>query len=395
MHEESRMSMSARDVSRLRLLILLAIGLTLTVIILGAFTRLTHAGLGCPDWPTCYGHLWVPDHPEEIARANTLFPDTPVETDKTWPEQVHRLFASSLGLFCLAQLLLTARHYQRQEWWPQATILVMLVVATVARTRAGPALDVWLLAIASAYLVSLIFVSAPRLRMALLIAGWVILQGLFGMWTVTLKLWPQVVTGHLLGGMTLLSLLWWQWLRLKPATHLSLVNGSEKIQGLFIAALGVLTFQIALGGWTSSNYAALACPDFPLCHQELWPDPDFTKGLDLTQSIGPNYLGGQLDNPARVAIHISHRLGALVTTIILVVLAFRLHASGLSGHAGLLITALAVQLSLGISNVLFYLPLSIAVLHNAGAAFLLVSLLAAGNAVFPLRSKSYDTVSVN
>ena len=311
--------------------------LAMIVVALGAFTRLVDAGLGCPDWPGCYGQVMWPTTEAEIASANSQFSDAaPVDTDKTWPEMVHRYFASGLGLVVIGLLLMTRRMGLRPK------------------------------------------------KLPVFLLGLVILQGLFGMWTVTLKLWPQVVTTHLLGGFTTLALLWLLVLRLakhkeaKP-DQLPASNTLKKLRVFAALGLIVVILQIALGGWTTSNYAALACVDFPTCHQQWLPETDFKQGFDLGQEVGPNYLGGLLDNQARTAIHLSHRVGALVVTLVLSVLICLLWRSpGLAsagrrlamGVAGLL----AVQIGLGISNIVFALPLFVAVAHNGVGALLLLSL---------------------
>ncbi|MFC0708920.1 COX15/CtaA family protein [Azorhizophilus paspali] len=310
-------------------LALFATLLAFAVVMLGAYTRLTHAGLGCPDWPGCYGFLAVPSGEAQVAHAERRFPDAPVEAEKGWNEMIHRYFAGSLGLLILAMALQALRR----------------------RTDAGQ----------------------PRgLPLALL--GVVVAQALFGMWTVTLKLWPQVVVAHLLGGMTTLALLFLLALRLfgripalpAPAPGLRLLAG---------VALALSVGQIALGGWVSSNYAAVACLDLPTCHGQWWPEGmDFANAFHLTQAIGPNYLGGMLDGPARTAIHLSHRLGALAVALTLATLAWRLWRHGLGRLAALLLAALLLQIGLGVGNVLWQLPLPLAVAHNAGAALLLLSL---------------------
>ncbi|ACO76362.1 Cytochrome oxidase assembly protein [Azotobacter vinelandii CA] len=310
-------------------LALFATLLAFAVVLLGAYTRLTHAGLGCPDWPGCYGFLAVPSGEAQLAHAERRFPDAPVEAEKGWNEMIHRYFAGSLGLLILALALQALRR----------------------RTDAGQ----------------------PRgLPLALL--GVVVAQALFGMWTVTLKLWPQVVVAHLLGGMTTLALLFLLALRLAgripalpaPAPGLRLLAG---------AALALSVGQIALGGWVSSNYAAVACLDLPTCHGQWWPQGmDFANAFHLTQAIGPNYLGGMLDGPARTAIHLSHRLGALAVALTLAALAWRLWRHGLGRFAALLLAALLLQIGLGVGNVLWQLPLPLAVAHNGGAALLLLSL---------------------
>jgi len=305
----------------------LATVLALVVVLLGAYTRLTHAGLGCPDWPGCYGFIGVPQTDAQLAHAERHFPEAPVEAQKGWNEMVHRYFAGTLGL----------------------AILGLAVHALVRRGRDG-----------------------QPLRLPLVLLGVVITQAAFGMWTVTLKLWPQVVTAHLLGGFTTLALLFLLSLRLSGA--LPALGLPAGLRRLAAAALALVIGQIALGGWVSSNYAAVACVDLPTCHGQWWPAMDFANGFHLTQHIGPNYLGGQLDSDARTAIHMTHRLGALVVTLTLLALAWRLRGEGLGRLAGLLLVVLALQVGLGISNVLFHLPLPVAVAHNGGGALLLLTL---------------------
>lgn len=319
------------------------------VVVLGAFTRLVHAGLGCPDWPTCYGHYWVPNTPEEIHAANQAFAETPVETDKTWPEQIHRIFASSLGLLMIGLVVICFRH------------------------RHG---------------------EGQPLKLPLFMLGFVILQGLFGMWTVTLLLWPQVVTAHLLGGFTTLSLLWLliqrlgnlRWQFAQPA-----LVAVTRLRGLAMAGLLVVVMQIALGGWTTSNYAALACADLPTCHNEWLPPMDFASGFNIFQHIGPNYLGGQLDNEARTAIHFSHRVGALLVTVVLLLLMvkmLRTVETKVMRMAKVLGMVLFLQLSLGISNVYFALPLMVAVAHNAVGAMLLLVLVTINHRIMTAAGQS-------
>jgi len=204
------------------------------------------------------------------------------------------------------------------------------------------------------------------LKLPLLLLGVVVAQAAFGMWTVTLKLWPQVVTAHLLGGFATLSLLFLLSLRLSGGIPAQQVPTLLR----WLAAFGLILVigQIALGGWVSSNYAAVACADFPTCHGQWLPAMDFANGFHLTQHIGPNYLGGQLDSDARTAIHFTHRLGALLVLIVLSGLAWRLRQQGFTRLSGLLLLALTVQIGLGISNVLLQLPLAVAVAHNIGGA---------------------------
>jgi len=306
------------------------------VIVLGAFTRLVDAGLGCPDWPGCYGHILWPMDEAEVAAANAAFPEAPVEHDKTWPEQVHRLLATSLGLFCIAFVMMAYR--QRQKGF-----------------------------------------NAP-IRLALMLLAMVIVQGMFGRWTVTLNLWPQVVTAHLIGGFTTLSLLWLLTLRLQNRRWQMTPHVCAEIQRLkplLLVTLSVVIVQILLGGWTSTNYAALACPDLPTCQGKWWPNMDFTKGFNFAQDIGPNYLGGLMENSARTAIHFSHRIGAIVVTFVVSYLVYRLlrikHKST-SQWAIMLAFVLFLQICLGLSNVYWSLPLPVAVAHNAVGAMLLLTL---------------------
>ncbi|KMM84838.1 cytochrome c oxidase assembly protein subunit 15 [Pseudomonas taetrolens] len=308
-------------------LALLATLLALLVVLLGAYTRLTHAGLGCPDWPGCYGFISVPQSEAQLAHAELHFPDTPVEADKGWSEMVHRYFAGALGLMIA---VLAARAW-RQRHVPDQPLKLPLFILLV-----------------------------------------VFAQAAFGMWTVTLKLWPQVVTGHLLGGFATLSLLFLLTLRLSGV--LPALAVPRRLQRWATAGLVLGILQIALGGWVSSNYAAVACIDVPTCHGEWWPAADFANGFHLTQHIGPNYLGGQLDSEARTAIHLTHRLGAVALTLVLLGLAWQLRKVGMTRLAGLLLAALVVQISLGVSNVVFHLPLTVAVAHNAGGAGLLLTL---------------------
>ncbi|MBV4486188.1 COX15/CtaA family protein [Pseudomonas sp. SWRI153] len=308
-------------------LALFATLLALIVVLLGAYTRLTHAGLGCPDWPGCYGFISVPKSEAQLAHAELHFPDAPVEAHKGWNEMIHRYFAGSLGL----------------------VISLLAGRAWVNRRHPGQP------------------VKLPLFLLAVVIA-----QAAFGMWTVTLKLWPQVVTGHLLGGFATLSLLFLLTLRLSGV--LPALTVPRRLQYWATAGLLLVIGQIALGGWVSSNYAAVACIDFPTCHGQWLPPADFANGFHLTQHIGPNYLGGQLDSDARTAIHLTHRIGALLVTLVLVGLAWQLKGVGMTRLAALVLIALAAQITLGISNVLFHLPLPVAVAHNAGGAALLLTL---------------------
>lgn len=370
---------------KLHLFACITFAVVIGVVVLGAFTRLVHAGLGCPDWPTCYGHIWVPNSADEISQANQNFSQTPVETDKTWPEQAHRLLASTLGLLILAIYLFTYFKTPIHQRYQSIVIyLGILVGATMTRIFVGDAMDSMLLFLILGYFANLLRLqmtqtntsSTPQ-KLAGLTAGFVILQGWFGMWTVTLYLWPQVVTTHLLGGFTTLSLVWLLKLRsdkMRWVVRDGLVH-IKRLKPVAFFVLGLVIFQIALGGWTTSNYAALACMDLPKCHGEWFPDMNFSEGFNFFQHVGPNYLGGIMDNAARTAIHFSHRVGALFTTLGVLILAGLLVRTGhnfCKRWALLLLIGVGVQVVLGISNIIFGLPLYVAVAHNAGGALLLV-----------------------
>lgn len=304
----------------------------MVVVVLGAFTRLVDAGLGCPDWPGCYGFLSVPSSEGSLLEAEARFPDSPVEAHKAWWEMIHRYFAGVLGLVIVALTVVAAVDWRRQSRHGSAVGLPV-------------GLSVGLLAL-------------------------VILQAAFGAWTVTLKLWPQVVTAHLLGGFATLSLLWLLSLRTGVLAHLAV---PRPLLPHAAVALTAVVMQVALGGWVSSNYAALACHDFPTCHGAWWPEMNLARGFDITQSVGPNYLGGQLESDARVAIQFVHRLGALVVLGVVGALAWRMHRRRLPLAVPVAVV-LGVQLALGILNVVLVLPLWTATAHNAGGALLLLAL---------------------
>jgi|TARA_B110000483_G_scaffold141911_1_gene169453 cytochrome c oxidase assembly protein subunit 15 len=307
-----------------------ALLLAVVVIMLGSFTRLVDAGLGCPDWPGCYGHLTWPDEADEIVAANQAYPDAPVLQDKTWPEMVHRYVAGTLGLFVLALAVIAFRN-RKEECYPFRLPMIMFVLV------------VW--------------------------------QAMFGMWTVTLKLWPQVVTIHLMGGVATFSLLALLAFRLNDNWRISKqpLSALRPLRPLILIGLLVVIVQVFLGGWVASNYAAVACPDFPTCQLSWIPPMNFAEGFNFTQGVGPNYLGGRLDGDARTAIHFAHRIGALVTALYLfglVVLMLKKKQKVISGMAGLVAGLLVIQIGLGISNVLMSIPLSVAVAHNFMGALL-------------------------
>jgi heme a synthase len=332
-----------------------ALLLCAVVVVLGAYVRLSDAGLGCPDWPGCYGQLIVPatEHaPEGYAR--------PLEHAKAWKEMIHRYAASTLGLLILALAALSFR-------------------AGMPRVL-------------------------PRVLLAL-----VIFQGLLGMWTVTWLLKPLAVTAHLLGGMATLALLAWLWLsvrgrasaqraapslaqRLDPhasglrderAAWSALQEGQAAprpagLRGWAGLALALLTVQIFLGGWTSSNYAALACPDLPTCHGQLWPELDRPEAFTLWRGLDRSYEYGVLDNRARVTIHHLHRVGAVVVGGFLLLLGAWLwrQAAPWRRLGQALVVVVAAQVAIGLSLILLQLPLPLAAAHNAGAALLLLAVTA-------------------
>ena len=320
----------------------LATGLAFCVIVLGAFVRLNDAGLGCPDWPTCYGQVTPPDDPGAIAAAQRAFPGAVIEHHKAWYEMIHRYLASSLGLLIIALAVLAWRN-RRQPGQPVALPLLLVLLVS--------------------------------------------LQGALGMWTVTLLLRPVIVTLHLLMGMTTLALLAWLALGVSGfAPRQAAFRDRRRLRAWGLGGLLVVAVQISLGGWTSTNYAAYQCLDFPTCQGKWWPPTDFARAFRLTAEPGVNYEGGRLDNVARVTIHWTHRLGALVTLIYLLGLglsALRSADPGIRRVAGLVLAALVLQISLGISNVLFALPLPVAVAHNGGAALLLLSLVAFNRRQWP------------
>jgi cytochrome c oxidase assembly protein subunit 15 len=368
--------MASRSLKILRGLALLAAVFAFGVVMFGAFVRLSNAGLSCPDWPTCYGKASWPEHAHEIVQANAAFPDRPFETNKAWREQVHRFLAGTLGTLVFALALLAS---WRRPWARYAVILGAIFAA------AGVTLYIrgehhWSLLL-SCFAIGLPLLAAIGLnrpgawRISVLALSVVIFQAMLGMWTVTLLLKPIVVMGHLLGGITTFALLAYAALRFAGVG----VN-DERYAGLrkaVVLGIVLLLAQIALGGWTSSNYAALACgTDFPKCLGQWAPPTDFREGFVLWRGIGVNYEGGVLDMAARSAIQIAHRLGALVVFCYLAWLSHRVSRRGLRGQGLAIAVVLVSQVLLGISNVHFGLPLPVATLHNGVAALLLFTLLA-------------------
>jgi cytochrome c oxidase assembly protein subunit 15 len=308
-----------------RPLLLLATLLAFGVVSLGAYVRLSDAGLGCPDWPGCYGHLLgVPEQAHEHTAALQAFPGKPVEAHKAWKEMVHRYFAGTLGL------------------------LIALIAWLAWRHRRALA-------------------QSPRLPTMLV--GIVGLQAMLGMWTVTLLLKPVIVSAHLIGGMTTLALLLCLLLRQTSAEEMPTTRGLY-LPGLL--ALFVVVGQISLGGWVSSNYAALACSDFPTCQGVWLPEMDFKHAFQLHRELGQTADGALLSNAALTAIHWTHRMGAFVVLLVVGALSGLLIRRAEWRVWGVLLAlALAAQIALGIANVLLSLPLPLAVAHNTGAAILL------------------------
>lgn len=302
--------------------------LAFCVVVLGAWVRLTDAGLGCPDWPGCYGHVFPEGGTHHFARAVH--------------EMVHRYFASTLGLI-IASLLGFALVNRRDPDQPVVPAAVLFVV--------------------------------------------VCLQGLLGMKTVTLLLQPLIVTAHLLGGLTTLAIL--RWLSITPERR-ALTRSEAGLRTFAVVGFAVLALQIFLGGWTSTNYAAVACPDLPTCQRSFWPNMDFKDAFVLWRGLGVDYEGGVLANPARVAIHFTHRLGAVVAGLTLlslgVTVAMRARNGRLKIIGRVLILAVLVQIALGLSVVHWGVPLPVATLHNAGAAFLVLVMVTLLRALWPAAS---------
>ena len=361
--------------------------LTFIVILLGAYTRLQDAGLGCPDWPGCYGTLTVPNSEEQINSATEKYPDSAFDKGKAWTEVSHRMVAGTLGLFIFAMTIINLFHSRRHK----TKVSFFLIAASIV----------------------------------------VVFQALLGMWTVTLKLLPQVVTAHLFGGLLTLCLIFLHLLQVyrqsgtgifamgaadsalsiqSPASSQTPSQVPDQTQALIksptqapiksqtqgqtpatadhatarnklllFTYIGLLLVvgQIFLGGWVSTNYAALACADFPLCNGKLLPDTDFAAGFNFFHPIGVNYEGGILDEPARTAIHFAHRIGALLVAAYWFVfyLIVRIKSSPIQEELSLIIAAIICQVILGITNVLGGLPLLIATAHNGMAALLLLSVL--------------------
>ncbi|MDE2149434.1 MAG: COX15/CtaA family protein [Gammaproteobacteria bacterium] len=316
---------------------LLAVLLCLALVALGAYVRLSDAGLGCPDWPGCYGDLTVPQAPHALARAEARFGGV-VEAGKAWKEMIHRYLAGVVGLLVLALAIIAASSREVPRRLTFATLAVLVA------------------------------------------------QIVFGALTVTWRVMPIIVTTHLLLGLTTLALLWWMWLRQSarpPGTPAPRGTARWALLGL-----GLLIGQIFLGGWTSTNYAALGCPDFPTCHGQWWPATDYAAAFRLWHGLGVDYEGGVLDSMARTTIHLTHRLGALAVTVVLGALALYLlwRAHGRARTLGLaLLAALVLQLTIGISLIESGFPLWLADAHNVGAALLLLAVVAVNEVLWRTR----------
>ncbi|ARD20537.1 COX15/CtaA family protein [Shewanella japonica] len=303
---------------------------TFAVILMGAYTRLSDAGLGCPDWPGCYGHIGVPSDSAALAKVEENFPNQTVEPKKAWLEMIHRYIAGALGLLVL-------------------TILI------VCLKRAD----------------------APK-KLPIFISALILFQAALGMWTVTMKLMPIIVMGHLIGGFSLFSLLLLLYLRTKP---LRIPDGdayARKLAPLAMVSMLVLILQIILGGWTSSNYAALACTTLPICEGNWMDNLAFAKAFSPFQGDHPSFEFGVLEYPARMTIHVTHRIWGIITAACLCWLAFKLlkaQSSVMRKSAWLLFALVVIQVGLGISNIVMHLPLGIAVSHNGGAALLLLTVI--------------------
>lgn len=309
----------------------IALILAILVIMLGAFTRLTDAGLGCPDWPGCYGRIILPDTQPGLGAAQKAFPQLPIVAHKAWTEMIHRYLAGTLALLIL---ILSVWSFFRRNVDGQRQVIVPI-----------------------------------------LLIGVIIFQAILGMWTVTLKLLPLVVTAHLLGGMATAALLCW----LMMATNPSAKKFSPKFYMMrpwLIVGLLILIVQLFVGAWTSTNYAALACPDFPYCQGSLLTHLQWKTAFNFLSPIGPNYEGGLLAMDARMTIHIVHRYWALITFMYLLPLSLALiiakEFSRLRSFGYWMLLLLLLQVVLGILNVVEMLPLAIAVAHNGVAVLLLI-----------------------
>ena len=325
---------------RLQALMVLTLFLTFDLVMFGAFTRLTDSGLGCPDWPGCYGNASPIGAREEISAAQDAMPTGPVTHGKAWVEMIHRYLASAVGVLIIAINVGVWR--QKRQWQREG------------RTGDEPLHPGW----AVATLV------------------WVCLQGVFGAWTVTMKLFPAIVTLHLIGGLVLLALLCAQAVRqVRTVQGVQPVQLPVNLRWAMVAALALVWIQVALGGWVSTNYAVLACTTFPTCQGSWWPAMDFAQGFEIWRPLGLLKDGSHIGFAALTAIHYVHRLFAYLVLVVLVVLGLRMLRAGDSTHpvaaqGRWLLARAALQLVTGLSNVILDWPLAAAVLHTGGAAAL-------------------------
>ena len=379
----------------LRTLAWVACAFAFCVIVFGAFVRLSNAGLSCPDWPTCYGRITWPVKPAAVARANKAFPNRPVETHKAWREQSHRFLAGTLGVLVLVEALVATFATKRRFGLVIAAVVLIGIGIPLYMAKDYVSSSV-VAALGEALLlgVAIFWRHAGWRRIAVLALAVVCFQALLGMWTVTWLLKPIVVSGHLLGGMATFALLAWvawrlQWGQSGVSRHNSMTRMPSakhhsdpgfRLRGAAIVGLVLLACQIFLGGWTSSNYAALACgiggSAFPTCLGQWWPAMDFHQGFVLWRGIGVDFQGGILDAAARTAIQMVHRFGAAVVFVYLAWLSHKTGRAGLRWHASVLALLLIAQVLLGISNVVLGLPIAVAVAHTGGAALLLFALVA-------------------
>jgi heme a synthase len=341
----------ASPVQRLRVLTAITVFITFDLVVFGAFTRLSDSGLGCPDWPGCYGEVTPLAAKQEIQAAQDALPDGPVTHKKAWIEMIHRYLATAVGVLTIVMSVVAWRERKSlniSPWWATAALV------------------------------------------------WCCVQGAFGALTVTMRLFPAIVTLHLLGGLTLLGLLAWQ-SRWYARTNLGLLAGQSRIIKPLAIALGVLVVQVALGGWVSTNYAVLACREFPMCQGAWWPDMNWLQGFEIWRPLGMQGSGEPLTFAALTAIHMAHRLFALVACAALLWAAWRVwqvaneqgeDAAYWQRAAVWLVALTGLQVLSGLSNVVLGWPLVAALGHSAGAAGLVWVLVAALAHAWPLGARA-------
>ena len=336
---------------RLRVLTLATLFLTFDLVVFGAFTRLTDSGLGCPDWPGCYGHASPVGAQLHIDAAQSAMPTGPVTESKAWIEMIHRYLATGVGVMILTLTVASWIEWRRRKRPPANEI-----ASAAAPVEGRPG------------------VIPPWWPLATLV--WVCLQGAFGALTVTMKLFPAIVTMHLLGGMILLALLKAQTVRQAQALNLHSPAGlGVGLRRLVFVTFGLLWLQIALGGWVSTNYAVLVCTDFPSCQGSLWPAMDFRQGFTLWRELGAAGDGNNISFQALTAIHYVHRLSAYIVFAAMLVLAWKLHGMPSMRRYAVWLAALAgLQVATGLGNVVLGWPLLAAVSHTGGAAALVIVL---------------------